>query len=141
MYNILSNNSDSKKSFIPNLSYTISKTSVTPFVKLSYDEHFLLLRGDSCLERPKLFYTKIDKILDNYMQSGNDELKVHLRFTFINPPTVKHLHGMMQRLQLMRPLVRNIHISWYYNQSNELMREYGQYFQHSFPDQINLIAQ
>lgn len=140
MYNTISNLSGSERLHISKQSYTISKTSVTPFVKVSYDEHLLLLRGDSSMQHPEMFFTKIDKILDQYMQSGNDELEVCLRFSFINPASVKPLQGMMQRLQLMRLLVKDINTSWYYNQSNDLMREYGQYLQHSFPDQIRLIT-
>lgn len=104
----------------------IEPTRVTPLVKFDPNEGLLEIKGRSSPENSILFYQKIMDALDQYGQSGKDELTTSFSFEYFNTSSSKCLFDLFKKLKALQSNGINLIINWYYEEDDEDMMEAGE---------------
>ncbi|NBC82698.1 MAG: DUF1987 domain-containing protein [Bacteroidetes bacterium] len=106
------------------MSIQIEGTKKTPAFKL--EGNIMELSGRSIPEDAIEYYAEITNLLKKHLQEHGDKFIVNLRLDYINSASKKSLMQMIKYLEKVSQSGQQIVVNWYYDQTDEDMRESGE---------------
>ena len=109
-----------------NLSMTIERTRVTPFVQLDAKEGILEFKGRSSPSESLEFYYPILSSMDKVFVTGSTSLTVNFAFEYFNTSSSKCLFDILKRLAQFKSQGMDVQVNWYYEAYDDEMKETGE---------------
>jgi hypothetical protein len=103
--------------------YQSEPTRKTPWVVLEPGRIFMM--GRSISENPGEFYRPVYKWIQNYVAENPGPTSIHLGFEYINTSSTKWIYTLLRELSVMKDVVENASVKWYYDQGDDDMAELG----------------
>ena len=107
----------------------ISETAFTPSVKISPEEHRIIITGPSRLEDPSLFYEKLIKVLEENIINFKSGFSIDFKLNYLNSSSSKWLFHILKNVQNRYGSSKIMTVNWYYDIDDENMLEAGEVFQ------------
>jgi len=85
----------------------------------------IFIMGRSIPENPGEFYRTVYEWICEYIKEDNRKTKIGLGFEYINTASIKWVYSILKEVSKMKDLALNSRIYWYYEQSDDDIRELG----------------
>jgi hypothetical protein len=95
----------------------------TPWIIMEPGKIFIM--GRSIPENPGEFYRPVHEWLSMFAQSYSDDTKIRFAFEYLNTSSTKWVYTILKELSDKKDLIKNTHITWYYEHGDEDMCELG----------------
>ena len=119
----------------------IAATSTSPEVDFRFDQHTLLLRGESYPENAAAFYAPIIEQLRAYLSGCAEDamITIDVVLTYFNSSSTKMLFSMFDALNEAAQNGNRILLNWFHDVDDETMLEFGQELHADF-DNIEFVS-
>ena len=104
--------------------FIINKTDLTPEIKLDINGD-IFLTGMSMMEDPSEFYLKVHNWINEFINSGNNHLRVTFDLSYFNSSSAKQI---LKALMAIDEAEIDTKIIWNYPADNEFLKERGEEF-------------
>lgn len=120
----------------------IESTLKTPAVLFDNDTGICTLKGMSCAEYAREFYTPVNQWIDDYAKNPKPETVVNIQFKYFNTSSAKCILGLLQKFNEIRTSGNQVTIYWFYEKDDEQMIQDGENYSEilNFPFQLKEIA-
>jgi hypothetical protein len=95
----------------------------TPRVSFNAANGHCEIAGESYLEDAYAFYKPLKEWLEEYIQTINQAISLHLSLTYLNTASSKSILSMLKILKSYQKSGGNVKVSWKYRQSDLDMLE------------------
>ena len=119
--------------------YFIRSSKVTPSVYFNPKKELLDLRGRSNPENPTTFYNYLLKNLEDYLDLSASKITVNMAFEYFNTSSSKCLYMILDQLDKISQLGKQVVVNWYHESEDDDMKEAGEDFGSYFDYEFNLI--
>jgi len=118
----------------------IDATNTSPEVDFRFNEHQLVLRGESYPENAAAFFGPITEALREYLDQSQDQtIEVIIELTYFNSSSTKVLFNIFDMLNTAAANnIINLH--WRHDQDDDTILEFGEDLHEDFPA-INYIPE
>jgi len=118
----------------------IDATNTSPEVDFRFNEHQLVLRGESYPENAAAFFGPITEALREYLDQSQDQtIEVIIELTYFNSSSTKVLFNIFDMLNAAAANnIINLH--WRHDQDDDTILEFGEDLHEDFPA-INYIPE
>jgi hypothetical protein len=107
----------------------IEATDCTPFVDFDFENHKLVLKGESYPENVSAFYGPVFEALQNYISlTKNQSVDVDVELIYFNSSSVKAIMNFLDMLEELAKEGNAVKINWYYEEDDETIMEFGEEF-------------
>jgi len=107
----------------------IRETAFTPAVKISHEDHRIVIIGPSRLEDPSPFYEKLTIVLEETIINFKSRFSIDFKLNYLNSSSSKWLFHILKNVQSRFGISRSMSINWYYDGDDENILEAGEVFQ------------
>ncbi|CAD6530342.1 DUF1987 domain-containing protein [Paraburkholderia sabiae] len=105
----------------------IAATATSPEVDFKFDQHQLLLRGESYPENAAAFYSPIIEQLRQYLtESTGAVITVDVVLTYFNSSSTKMLFSVFDALDEAAQSGSRVLMNWYRDEEDETIAEFGE---------------
>ncbi|MBN3763778.1 DUF1987 domain-containing protein [Burkholderia sp. Ac-20365] len=105
----------------------IAATATSPEVDFRFDQHSLLLRGESYPENAAAFYAPIIEQLRQYLsESVGAVITVDVVLTYFNSSSTKMLFSVFDALDEAAQSGSRVLMNWYRDEEDETIFEFGE---------------
>jgi hypothetical protein len=121
----------------------IEATLKTPYIYFDNETGIFTIRGMSCAEYAREFYTPINNWLDDYAKAPLKDTIVNIEFKYFNTSSAKSILLLLQKFNNIRNEGQNVTINWYYEKNDEQMIQDGENYSEilNFPFNLKELAQ
>jgi SiaC family regulatory phosphoprotein len=111
----------------------IAATATSPEVDFRFDQHSLLLRGESYPENAAAFYAPIIEQLRTYLAGCVDTvITIDVVLTYFNSSSTKMLFSMFDALDDAAQSGCRVLMNWYRDEEDETIAEFGEELKSDF---------
>jgi hypothetical protein len=112
----------------------IAATSTSPEVDFRFDQHTLLLRGESYPENAAAFYAPIIEQLRAYLSGCAEDamITIDVVLTYFNSSSTKMLFSMFDALDGAAQAGSRVLMNWYRDEEDETIAEFGEELKSDF---------
>jgi hypothetical protein len=111
----------------------IAATATSPEVDFRFDQHSLLLRGESYPENAAAFYAPIIEQLRQYLaESVGAVITVDVVLTYFNSSSTKMLFSVFDALDEAAQSGSRVLMNWYRDEEDETIAEFGEELKSDF---------
>jgi ABC-type amino acid transport substrate-binding protein len=111
----------------------IAATATSPEVDFRFDQHALLLRGESYPENAAAFYAPIIEQLRTYLAGCADAtITIDVVLTYFNSSSTKMLFSMFDVLDSAAQSGSRVLMNWYRDEEDETIAEFGEELKSDF---------
>ncbi|GAB7522810.1 DUF1987 domain-containing protein [Paraburkholderia sp. 2C] len=111
----------------------IAATATSPEVDFRFDQHALLLRGESYPENAAAFYAPVIEQLRTYLAGCVDAtITIDVVLTYFNSSSTKMLFSMFDALDVAAQLGNRVLMNWYRDEEDETIAEFGEELKSDF---------
>jgi hypothetical protein len=103
--------------------YEVIATKTTPYILLDPHAGELLLSGESWPENAMDVFHPLFEKLDEYLESGKEDLRVEVKLDYHNTSSQKMMRELIFRLQRAQESAKNIALNLYYLDGDTDMME------------------
>ena len=100
----------------------------TPLIDFDGDKGLLEISGRSISENANEFYKPLLDILTKYISKPSSVTLVNIRLEYMNSGTVKCLHEIFKKLEIIPNAATTITVNWHFEADDENMRDVGESF-------------
>ncbi len=112
---------------------SIAATATSPLVDFRFDQHLLVLRGESYPENAAAFYAPLTQQLRNYLAGCNGQTIVaDIALSYFNSSSTKMLFSLFDALNEAAEAGNTVHLNWYHDAEDETIFEFGEELQADF---------
>ncbi|ACC74656.1 DUF1987 domain-containing protein [Paraburkholderia phymatum] len=105
----------------------IAATATSPEVDFKFDQHQLLLRGESYPENAAAFYAPVIEQLRQYLgESTGAVVTVDVVLTYFNSSSTKMLFSVFGALDEAAQSGSRVLLNWYRDEEDETIAEFGE---------------
>jgi hypothetical protein len=105
----------------------IAATATSPEVDFRFDQHSLLLRGESYPENAAAFYAPVIEQLRKYLaDSVGATVTIDIVLTYFNSSSTKMLFSMFDALDKAAQSGSRVLMNWYRDEEDETIFEFGE---------------
>lgn len=107
----------------------IKATDRSPEVSLDFDNHHLIIKGESYPEDVTTFYRPVFEALDTYLESlGGGSCRVDFELIYFNSSSAKAIMNLLEKLDEAAENGSSISIHWFFDAEDDTMQELGEEF-------------
>jgi hypothetical protein len=117
----------------------IKETLNTPSVRIFYDEHRVVISGQSRLEDPSAFYEELTLVLDQSLSEFKTHASIDFFLNYLNSSSSKWLFHILKGIQAKFQGKKIVTINWYFDGDDDSMLEAGEVFQSLLSLPFNLV--
>ncbi|MFC0397000.1 DUF1987 domain-containing protein [Paraburkholderia rhizosphaerae] len=111
----------------------IAATATSPEVDFRFDQHSLLLRGESYPENAAAFYAPIIEQMRQYLaESVGAVITIDVVLTYFNSSSTKMLFSMFDALDQAAQSGSRVLMNWYRDEEDETIAEFGEELKSDF---------
>ncbi len=103
----------------------IQQTSDTPKVELDMEKGVFLFEGKSLPEDVFKFYTPVQQWFSEYVSQANNQTEIVFNLDYFNSSSARFIVKILIGLEPLCEEGKNVHVTWYYSQDDELMYDRG----------------
>jgi len=115
--------------YLEKMRVAIRETGFTPSVRISKEDHRIVISGPSRLEDPTQFYEKLTEVLDDTIINFKSRFSIDFKLNYLNSSSSKWLFHILKNIQNRYGGKKVIAINWYYDGDDENILEAGEVFQ------------
>jgi hypothetical protein len=105
----------------------IAATATSPEIDFRFDEHQLMLRGESYPENAAAFYAPIIEQMRKYLaESVGAVITIDVVLTYFNSSSTKMLFSMFDVLDQAAQSGSRVLMNWYRDEEDETIAEFGE---------------
>ncbi len=104
----------------------IESTKITPFFQLDLEEGIMEFRGRSSPCASREFYFPIIQKLESAFSTGTSTLTANFAFEYFNTSSSKCLFDILKRLATQKNNGADVVINWFYDETDDDMKETGE---------------
>ena len=111
----------------------IAATTTSPEVDFRFDEHALLIKGESYPENAAAFYAPVIEQMRKYLAgSAGAVITIDVALTYFNSSSTKMLFSMFDALDEAAQSGNRVLMNWYHDEEDETIAEFGEELQADF---------
>lgn len=103
----------------------IEATSDTPRVELDKDRGVFRFEGKSLPEDVVKFYAPVQSWFGEYYSEPNKDTEIEFFLDYFNSSTARIIVKILIASEALHGKATNMHVSWYYHENDEVMRDRG----------------
>ncbi|SAK94037.1 hypothetical protein AWB79_07046 [Caballeronia hypogeia] len=105
----------------------IAATATSPEIDFRFDQHSLLLKGESYPENAAAFYAPVIERLRKYLaESAGAVVTIDVALTYFNSSSTKMLFSMFDALDQATGSGSRVLMNWYHDEEDETIAEFGE---------------
>ncbi|SAL87090.1 hypothetical protein AWB74_07967 [Caballeronia arvi] len=105
----------------------IAATTTSPEVDFRFDEHALLIKGESYPENAAAFYAPVIEQMRKYLAgSAGAVITIDVALTYFNSSSTKMLFSMFDALDEAAQSGSRVLMNWYHDEEDETIAEFGE---------------
>lgn len=104
---------------------TIEATSDTPRVELDKEKGIFKFEGKSLPEDVIKFFSPVQDWFGQYYGDPNPDTDIEFRLDYFNSSTARVIVKILIASEPLHGKTTNMHITWYYKENDEVMRDRG----------------
>ena len=105
----------------------ITATKTSPEIHLS-PEGLIKIKGRSIHENVEMFYSPVEKWVDEYIKSPADVTCVDMNLEYFNSASAKVFIHLLEKIKHVSLKNKKYVVNWYYEVGDEDILERGEYF-------------
>ncbi|MDR5837281.1 DUF1987 domain-containing protein [Caballeronia sp. LZ034LL] len=107
--------------------FYIAATTTSPEVDFRFDQHALLLKGESYPENAAAFYAPVIEQMRKYLAVNTDAaVTIDVALTYFNSSSTKMLFSMFDALNEAAQSGCRVLMNWYHDEEDETIAEFGE---------------
>jgi len=115
-------------------------SGLNPGITLDVENNRFVLTGKSCPENVVEFYKPMMDWLDEYKENPLDKTVFEFSLEYYNTASSKILFVIMQKLEAVQEMGKEVLIKWFYPEDDEALEEAGEEYDDLIELDFELIA-
>lgn len=104
----------------------LDSTPQTPMIHFDASNGIMEIKGRSIPDQPDEFWLPVLNWFESYMLNPNEKTVVRINLEYFNISSSKRILFLLYKLNELVEMKKDVHVEWYYRESDEDMYEVGQ---------------
>ncbi|MEQ9425348.1 MAG: DUF1987 domain-containing protein [Cyclobacteriaceae bacterium] len=117
----------------------IAPSRNTPYIRIDSEIGLIRIEGKSSPENATSFYFPLIDRIKSIFSENNEDISVEVALHYFNTSSSKCLFNLFKALNELENEIRNVSVSWIYEDYDEDMREAGEDYEDIFNLRFNYI--